>query len=172
MSYLSMRDTLDCADKLRAEHDALALVDVLALPSDAALLAVMRRVSRKTARVPLEDALVLVDALLYQVGNGGFDQFFFQESGARARDTVTALELLGCTRMATTLQRAINAFPDADIPADTEQRRARMRGAQDPRDTWDVLDSLFYDMEAESLDVIVAHLRSAAVLDLPPIHGA
>jgi hypothetical protein len=59
----------------------------------------------------------LVGALVAEVNNGGFDQFFFNSSSDRTPDILRALELIGASKTADILKRAAAKFPGGMPPS-------------------------------------------------------
>jgi hypothetical protein len=57
-----------------------------------------------------------------ETNNGGLHQFFFNDLGAYAADALHALELIGASRTADILRRAISVFPDSQVPTDILRR--------------------------------------------------
>jgi Domain of unknown function (DUF4375) len=59
-----------------------------------------------------------------EVNNGGFEQFFFNSSGAVMDEAIEGAELIGAATNAAILREAADVFSDGDVP---ENRDARSR---------------------------------------------
>jgi hypothetical protein len=73
--------------------------------------------------------VVLMDGEVY---NGGFDQYFFNSSGAYIEYATRGLRDMGADRSAAILERACwLLFPDGVVPPETADRRAAIRARPD-----------------------------------------
>lgn len=99
-----------------------------------------------------EKIFVCVWSLDGELNNGGFDQFFFNESGGLWKQTLDALETIGATVTRGLLSEALTVFPDSDPETDQSSRRERMQRFGDREsDHLAELDARFYAMETENL---------------------
>src|SRR5690348_5542217 len=57
-----------------------------------------------------------------EASNGAFDQYFRNSSGELAHEALAGLKAVGAHRMADIFQSALNLFPNAQVPADSEER--------------------------------------------------
>jgi hypothetical protein len=76
-----------------------------------------------------------------ETNNGGLHQFFFNDSGAYVDDTLQSLELVGASKTADILRRAMTIFPDGRVPADILKRRKTLCDLPDELQ-WDRLGAL------------------------------
>jgi hypothetical protein len=85
-----------------------------------------------------------IEAMVREVNNGGWDQFFRNSSGALAPDLVPALEAIGSTKNLSIARRALKIFGEVT-----------QAGADNP---WEALEGEFYenpeDLEAMMLEFI------------------
>ena len=88
-----------------------------------------------------ERILVDVAWLEAEVNNGGFDQFFFNSSGDRFRETVSALRAIGAERTAALVAEAGAVFPDGPSP-DRATRMKQMEAI--PEDAFAAFDARFW----------------------------
>ena len=99
-----------------------------------------------------ERIFLLVVSLRMHVENGGFAQFFYDSSGDRAPETLSALRAVGAERTAGLLERAFGLFPDAGPPRDLFARTAIIETwAQNPAADATLIeldDAYFEDPEA------------------------
>ena len=83
-----------------------------------------------------------------EISNGGFYQFFINSSGDFAYPTVQSLTLIGAFKTAEILQKAINQFPNKNVPMD---RNARIGIVEHIKETanavWEELEQKFFDYE-------------------------
>jgi Domain of unknown function (DUF4375) len=73
-----------------------------------------------------ENVVLLVNAFEGEVNNGGIDQFFFNSGGDYFSETLSALEIIGATKMADILRKACTRFPEANPPVNLYLRRKVM----------------------------------------------
>lgn len=86
-----------------------------------------------------------VNALVGEVYNGGFDQFFCNSTGDYYADALAGLRAIGAGASAELLLKAKQAvFGDLPVPAEQADRFRRMR-AVDVSAALDELDSSFYE---------------------------
>ena len=65
----------------------------------------------------------LVQALEDEVNNGGFHQFFYNDAGDNALETIKALETIGAIKTADVLRRAAAMFPGGIPPKERFSRQ-------------------------------------------------
>lgn len=83
-----------------------------------------------------------------EINNGGFDQYFFNPTGEYAHETVRSLMEIGAHKTANILQRAINVFPNQNVPKDREKRVASMENLNEKvNEIWEELEQEFYAYE-------------------------
>jgi hypothetical protein len=76
-----------------------------------------------------------------ETNNGGLHQFFFNDSGSYAADALHSLELIGASKTAGILRRAMSVFPDSRVPTDILRRRQILCDLPDELQ-WDRLGEL------------------------------
>lgn len=64
-----------------------------------------------------------------EVNNGGFSQFFYNQSGNFSHEIADAFTAIGADTTAAICRKAVNAF-GCDIPADTDERQAMLNEAE------------------------------------------
>ncbi len=80
-----------------------------------------------------------------ELNNGGFNQYFYNSSGNYAHETIAALTTIGANNMAGILQKAIAAFPNAQVPTNWEQRQdVVLEIEEEANELWEALDQEFY----------------------------
>jgi len=104
---------------------------------------------------PRQRAAHLVFWYESEMQNGGHLQFFTNQSGARAEETVSALEAIGAPAHAVVLTRALARWQACEHlpPADSEEFVAR---ALEPE--FVELDSAFHNCEMTLITVLQRHL--------------
>ena len=120
-------------------HDAITLVGAL----------VYRINAKPPARRSLtERKLAAVYALQAEVNNGGFDQYFFNDSGDDSALALQGLKEMGSALGAKLLQRASNVFPSGKPPADRVKRQALVERLR-PRAqaTWGACEHGFFTLD-------------------------
>ena len=104
------------------------------------------------AMSPPERTIALIDRMAGQVGNGGFDQYFFNDGFEFPQECRRALAAAGMDRMGALLERAIGIMGEGPYELDEEKRRAL-----------DALDQEFYQVDQEELyPKAVAYIRRHA----------
>jgi hypothetical protein len=107
-----------------------------------------------------EQTVILVWSLDGEVGNGGFEQFYFNSSGDYAAETVRALERIGAHRTAAIVAEASQPFPTQPPPADRDKRITELDTlAESARPTWDRLEREFYTDPDGLGGLLVAYLK-------------
>lgn len=89
-----------------------------------------------------DQTIVAVWALLGEVGNGGFPQFFYNTSGDWAVETVEALERIGAEQAARIVRAANSDFPRGRPSSDFEERHEQIEALPDDdelAEKWDRL---------------------------------
>ena len=93
-----------------------------------------------------EKTVFCLDQLLREMENGGFVQFIHHEAGAKAEDTLEALERIKAPVSAGLLDQIIALFPDGAVPADEDDRiDAFDQIESEHADEIAALDDRFYD---------------------------
>lgn len=99
-----------------------------------------------------EQNLHLVLELESEVGNGGFDQYFFNTSGNCAARTRTAIAEIGLSELQPLYERALAPFPNATPAEDRGERWQQMENMSEGARDWDAIDRGFYQIRtAETL---------------------
>ncbi|MBO9659735.1 MAG: DMP19 family protein [Chitinophagaceae bacterium] len=95
-----------------------------------------------------------------EVNNGGFDQYFYNSSGAFAHQTVESLTAIGAESTAGILIHAIMCFPGGKVPEDDEARRELLgKMSQDNLDVLEQLDQSFFAYEDDLNELNMAYVR-------------
>ena len=71
---------------------------------------------------PVEKVVYCIDGLLREMENGGFAQFFRQQAGAFAEDTLIALEQIKAKTSLSLLKQIVDLFPNGQVPVDDDER--------------------------------------------------
>ena len=83
-----------------------------------------------------------------EINNGGFNQYFFNSSGAFAHMTIQSLLTIGANKTADILQKAIDQFPNSNVPEDRTERGEILEHIQETADlVWEELYRKFYTYE-------------------------
>lgn len=117
-----------------------------------------------SASAPRRTVALCVD-FDYQVGNGGFRQFFGNGSGEWAAETVDALRAIGAPRSAELLERAAAEFGADGPPRDIEARRAALTAMRPKAGERTLFDS--YDVASDATDEPVMALVYLHALEHP-----
>lgn len=98
--------------------------------------------------------VLAVETFFGEVLNGGFYQYFSNESGGLSLLAPNALRRVGLDAYATVLQPFLALFPDATPAEDTEVRQSQLDGIADRYD-----EEKFEKMEEPFWDLIKANKR-------------
>jgi hypothetical protein len=83
-----------------------------------------------------------------EINNGGFNQYFFNSSGDFAHQTVQSLIKIGAKKTADILQKAIDQFPDTNVPQDRTERQELLKQIEEEANPiWEELDQKFFAYE-------------------------
>ncbi|MGV8133583.1 MAG: DMP19 family protein [Mangrovibacterium sp.] len=83
-----------------------------------------------------------------EINNGGFNQYFFNSSGDFAHQTVQSLIKIGAKKTADVLQKAIDQFPDKNVPQDRTKRQELLEQIEEKANPiWEELDQKFFAYE-------------------------
>ena len=112
-----------------------------------------------------EKVIYCIDGLLREVENGGFVQFFRQDAGAYAEDTLLALEAIKAKDSQAVFQSVLNLFPNAQVPSDENARLELFEHIEsDQADTLSELDEQFHEtgenLVALSLNYVQKNLKN------------
>jgi hypothetical protein len=122
--------------------------------------ALRRKIKEERNWTAPERIIVTVMTLLYEVNNGGFDQYFRNSSLSHASVIVDDLKRVGCKGTAKIAQKAIKALRASDLKPDGI--RAAMGKTDSRRDqTLHDCDEAFYNLN-EIPDRLFAYMRENA----------
>ena len=83
-----------------------------------------------------------------EINNGGFNQYFFNSSGDFAHKTIQSLQTIGANKTADILQKAIDQFPNSNVPEDRTERQEILEQIEETADVvWEDLDQKFFSYE-------------------------
>ncbi len=83
-----------------------------------------------------------------EVNNGGFNQYFYNSSGNFAHLTVLSLRIINANTTADILQKAINQFPNKEVPRNRTERQVILEQIEEVADPiWEELDQKFFVYE-------------------------
>lgn len=97
-----------------------------------------------------ERYLYVIDGMVREVNNGGFDQFFYNSSGELAYDLLPALEAIGSVQFKAIASKAMALF--GEIPSlDEDSRYDHLETITQDGDVqlWEACDDAFYECEEE-----------------------
>jgi hypothetical protein len=117
------------------------------------------------AATPGQRAVYALSWLDVEVNNGGFHQFFFNPSGALAREALGGARLVGLGEHAAIIEEAFSAFPDGEVPEDFDERVSLHEGLSEAdSDRIDACDERWYELAERSGDglykALAVYIRS------------
>ena len=103
-----------------------------------------------------------IQSLEREINNGGFNQYYFNNSGDFAHETVESLKAIGAEKTALILQKANHQFPGNRVPKDRDERQDVLEQIEnDANKIWDELDKEFCayeeDLNALNMKYVKAH---------------
>lgn len=109
---------------------------------------------------PLEKTIYCIDSLLREMENGGFVQFFRQESAALTEDTLLALEQIKAKNSFDLLSRVVGFFPNGQVPTDEDERDTQFEQVEtDYGDEISELDDRFYDSGENLVGLTLSYVQ-------------
>jgi predicted outer membrane lipoprotein len=144
-----------------------SLDDIFRLRGEDFLGALADRTSQRADRIgfdrlsPSEAALLDVGMLQAEVNNGGFDQYFGNSSGDRARGALAGLEAIGAEKTAAIARRAMAVFGSQGPPPARQARWEQMQGWKPELEAMlDALDEEFYRDPDPLAELMERHCRA------------
>ena len=96
-----------------------------------------------------------IEGMVREVNNGGWNQFFFNSSGALAFDLVPALEAVGSKKNLSIAQRALKIFGKPASLGEDERSKQLAKVTRDGENNpWEALEGEFYH-NPEDLDAML-----------------
>ena len=102
-----------------------------------------------------------------ETDNGGLRQFFFNNSGEWAQETVDALKDVGASEIADLLQNAINLFPDRTASPITTVRRDTLKTME--ASLFQPIENLYYQRNDILNDLMIKHVKKNMVATILPL---
>ena len=101
-----------------------------------------------------------IEGMVREVNNGGWNQFFFNSSGALAFDLVPALEAVGSKKNLSIAERALKIFGKPASFGEDERSKQLAKVTRDGENNpWEALEGEFYqnpeDLDAMLVEFIV-----------------
>lgn len=88
-----------------------------------------------------------------EVNNGGFWQYFMNSSGEFAHETLLSLKEIGAVKTAEVLQKAIDLFPEGNVPKDREIRQDLVNQIDPNKTIWYEIDERFMNYQEDLNDL-------------------
>ena len=96
-----------------------------------------------------------------EINNGGFNQYFLNSSGNYAHKTIQSLQTIGAHKTADILQKAIDQFPNSNVPEDRRVRQEILEQVQEKADiVWEELDQIFFAYEDDLNTLNIKFVRT------------
>lgn len=115
------------------------------------------------ALTPPQKVYVLVFDLMFEVGNGGFEQYFVNSSGDRAEDACRALRTIGADPAEMIVRRALTVFgPEGPSPDRSERHEQLAALTADQDAALERLNREFWDAKPETHVALLNFARSHA----------
>jgi len=96
-----------------------------------------------------------------EVGNGGHEQYFFNPSGKKWRETLTALNNIRLTELHNLLVSSLSVFKDSSPPIEWELRNEIIENFDEKVFIfWNQLDRAFYKISNDCENRVLDYLRN------------
>ncbi len=105
----------------------------------------------------ISEARRVVDGLLSEVMNGGFNQYFFNSAGNDAAVAVEALDAIGATQTRALLMEACSMFPGGMPSTDRFVRQDDLERVDPNVDVFGQLDDAFFAYPEDLDDLLDAY---------------
>ena len=116
---------------------------------------------------PAERVFRAIWDLESDVNNGGFDQYFFNNSGDTAFAVVEALEAIGAHEAARIVAKANGVFPRSAPPRDRDQRQELLLALKPRQETLlEELSEEFFQYPDDLTELLHAYVKKHSV-DIP-----
>lgn len=103
-----------------------------------------------------ERAFVCVWSAWGEIGNGGFDQFYFNTSGDWAVDTPLAFRLIGANQTADLIEEANSFFGDKGPNKDRSERQKDLDALpEEVQDRFEQLEEIFFQ-DPDDIETLLA----------------
>jgi hypothetical protein len=108
-----------------------------------------------------ERNIVYIEGLEREVNNGGFSQYFFNDSGNFTKETLSALNIVKSKIFLRILENAINKFPNEIVPDDRDERQKALLELEDNNEElWTELNNDFYKYEEDINKLLIEYIKS------------
>src|SRR5215217_5286736 len=102
-----------------------------------------------------------IQELEREVNNGGFYQYFFNSSGDTANEVVKALKAIGANRTAEIVQKALDQFPDKEVPRYRNARQHILEQIEELADpVWEDLSQQFFEYNDELNELNIQYIKA------------
>lgn len=115
-----------------------------------------------------ERYIYVIDGMIREVNNGGFEQFFYNSSGALSYDLLPALNAVGSSDALKIAKEALSIF--GDIPSlDTESRADHLKKITKDHtlSLWGQCDESFYELSEDLEKLAVDYFIRSTSLNRP-----
>ena len=95
-----------------------------------------------------ERTIYLCQQFEIEINNGGFDQFFFNNSGRTTKELLEALEMIDAKKQKEILIKTCGIFPNSQVPTDDETRQSLLEKLTEEEGVEEILanaDDELYD---------------------------
>jgi hypothetical protein len=107
-----------------------------------------------------EKDIVYIEEFEREVNNGGFSQYFQNDSGNYTEETVNAFKAIGSKIFLNILENAINKFPNSLVPKNNDERNeVLMELESNNENLWTELDNKFYEYEEDIYELLIEYIK-------------
>lgn len=153
--------------KSSVQSQMTKIEQALLLPSNRdKILAIGKIIGRKIPATDIFDNLndyektfIYIDILEGEVTNGGFEQFFFNSSGAFSHEILEAYHRINADFTADIIYNAISLFPTLPVPKDLNIRRQVLLDDASITSLWDDLDHQFAKSDENITELLIDFIK-------------
>ena len=103
-----------------------------------------------------QQTFLFVENLEREINNGGFNQFYFNSSGAFSQETVFALLEIGAEITADIVKNANAEFKSVTVPKDRSERQNELELIEEKAaENWNKYDSEFYKYQDDLTELLI-----------------
>jgi hypothetical protein len=154
------------AEEIASIEDDLDLSSAVfewCLPDESTYSVALEQVANSNAG---KRAVYLVNTLDYEVGNGGFNQYFYNKGTILAPETIKSLRHIGQPERAAILEKALESYSqvkqrhDAAQAAGSSEAQLKAFSETYKDNPLDNLDTAYYDAGPRMWKVLAAYIRA------------
>lgn len=107
-----------------------------------------------------EKVVLLIENLEREINNGGFNQFYYNQSGNFAHETYEALKIIGADQTALIIRKANGAWPDSKVLVNQNDRQNLLSKIESKSERiWNECDAMFYEYKDDLSELLFEYVK-------------